>query len=260
MPTYRHFVGRDAELDRFRQVLADPAGQAILIVGPQGMGKTTLADRFLEIAREERQCPGVRYEVIRSDAPAVTMERILHNAHAVAQKDGSLSGSSHRKQQWEALFSVLPKGKELTQLFSTLRRDDKRPVREQLVEVFHALSAALPEATRVLFLLDSEKYMHPESEEPWTVVVRDLPPRIKLLFAQRPDDVLASSFEFGRLENVVRIPGGRLEELDSEAVEELIGLSQPGTKYSPEELSTHLAAADGHPYVVAGSFDLLLQG
>lgn len=57
MPTYRHFVGRDAELDRFRQVLDDPAGQGVLIIGPQGMGKTTLADRFLEIARDERAHP-----------------------------------------------------------------------------------------------------------------------------------------------------------------------------------------------------------
>ena len=112
----------------------------------------------------------------------------------------------------------------------------------------------------MLFLLDSEKYMHPDSEEPWTVVVRDLPPRIKLLFAQRPDDFLASSFEFGRLDNVVRIPDGPLDKLDPDAVDELIDLCQQGTSYSTEELSTHLAEAEGHPYVVVGSLDLLLKG
>lgn len=112
----------------------------------------------------------------------------------------------------------------------------------------------------MLFLLDSEKYMHPDSEEPWTVVVRDLPPKIKLFFAQRPDDVLASSFEFARLDNVVRIPDGPLDRLDSKAVEDLIGLCQSGTDYGFEELSAHLAGAGGHPYVVAGSLDLLLEG
>jgi tetratricopeptide (TPR) repeat protein len=43
-------------------------------------------------------------------------------------------------------------------------------------------------------------------------------------------------------------------------VDELIDLCQSGTGYSTGELSTHLAAADGHPYVVAGSLDLLLEG
>ncbi len=44
MPRGQIFVGRHKELDAFRRVLADPQGQAVLIVGQEGMGKTMLAN------------------------------------------------------------------------------------------------------------------------------------------------------------------------------------------------------------------------
>lgn len=40
------FVGRQRELERFQEVLADPAGQAVVVVGPAGMGKTWLLNKM----------------------------------------------------------------------------------------------------------------------------------------------------------------------------------------------------------------------
>ena len=53
------FVGRDAELDILRAELEQVrAGspRVVLIDGPAGMGKTALADRFLQAKRTSRSC------------------------------------------------------------------------------------------------------------------------------------------------------------------------------------------------------------
>ena len=34
------FVGRKAELEQFKEILKNPKGQAVLVVGQVGMGKT----------------------------------------------------------------------------------------------------------------------------------------------------------------------------------------------------------------------------
>lgn len=48
------FVGRANELSQFNEILKDPAGQAILIVGHQGMGKTILMDHSEKLVE---RCP-----------------------------------------------------------------------------------------------------------------------------------------------------------------------------------------------------------
>jgi len=49
------FVGRKAELEQFKKVLNNPKGQAVLVVGQAGMGKTWLIDKsakFVENCHE----------------------------------------------------------------------------------------------------------------------------------------------------------------------------------------------------------------
>lgn len=66
MPTERHFVGREAGRTRFRELLDDPAGKAVLIVGPEKMGKSALAHRLLEEAQRHPTlaCGTVSYQVV----------------------------------------------------------------------------------------------------------------------------------------------------------------------------------------------------
>ena len=49
------FVDRKAELEQFKEVLKDPMGQAVLVVGQAGMGKSWLIDKsakFVENCHE----------------------------------------------------------------------------------------------------------------------------------------------------------------------------------------------------------------
>jgi hypothetical protein len=52
MNEQRTFVGRQAELNRFREVLEDPRGQAVVVVGQASMGKTWLIDRMTQLATQ----------------------------------------------------------------------------------------------------------------------------------------------------------------------------------------------------------------
>jgi hypothetical protein len=46
MAEKRIFVGRKDELEKFRKVLEDPKGQAVLVVGHAGMGDAKLRKTF----------------------------------------------------------------------------------------------------------------------------------------------------------------------------------------------------------------------
>ncbi len=48
----RIFVGREDELNRFERVLRAPEGQAVLVVGQRGMGKTMLVNKMAALAGE----------------------------------------------------------------------------------------------------------------------------------------------------------------------------------------------------------------
>ncbi|HLB73168.1 MAG TPA: hypothetical protein VJJ98_04040 [Sedimentisphaerales bacterium] len=50
MGSERIFVGRKGELARFGEVLAEAEGQAVVVVGNRGMGKTWLVDKIGVVA------------------------------------------------------------------------------------------------------------------------------------------------------------------------------------------------------------------
>jgi len=47
------FVGRKEELEQFKKILQDPKGQAILVTGQAGMGKTFLVNKMAETAQNK---------------------------------------------------------------------------------------------------------------------------------------------------------------------------------------------------------------
>lgn len=49
MAAKRIFVGREGELEEFRQALRSPQGQAILVVGQAGMGKSWLIEEMVAL-------------------------------------------------------------------------------------------------------------------------------------------------------------------------------------------------------------------
>ena len=126
----RPFVGRTDELRRFDEVLASPEGQAILVVGQAGMGKTMLVNRVARRAQghPDLKCRAVRYEVTHTDSPATTMALMIAHAYEAADaKEKFLSG---KQEQWRALLNVIKIG----DLLMSLNRDPARNTRDQFVE------------------------------------------------------------------------------------------------------------------------------
>jgi len=152
------FVGRKAELEQFKKVLEYPQGQAVLVVGHQGMGKTWLVNKMAELAQNhpDLKCGYVRYEVTPTDSVDSTMALMMDNAFEAAQiEDGSFSGTARRLEQWRSLLNVI----NLGDLVMSLRRDPTKNTRDQFLERLRFISKRMPENGRVIFIIDPEKYM-----------------------------------------------------------------------------------------------------
>ena len=263
----RPFVGREAELERFEEFLLDRAGQAAIVVGQAGMGKTWLVERMAAVAQEhpDLKCGCVRYELTSNDSPDVVMDRMMDDAFRAAQvAEGSFDNTAKRRKQWYALLkTMVPKGKDIAELVKSFERNQQRPTREEFLDRLRMISAKMGDAGRAVFVLDPLEYLDKDEDryaEEWAVVAGGLPEKIKIVFAQRPEDVLVRYRKFAQRENVVRIPQGGLGRLDKEAVGELLDLRAPETKQSRAQLDDMAGRYDGHPYALQGALDLLANG
>jgi tetratricopeptide (TPR) repeat protein len=257
------FVGRQDELDQFDKVLRDPGPRVALVVGQQGMGKTMLVERMMRAAENHPQlkCGAVRYKVAPTDSVDSVLELMLAHAYdAAAQTEGSFAPTERRRKQRQALSNVLVPVRILVELGRSLIHEPARDVRDRFLKRVELVSRRLPHNGRAVFVVDPEKYMAPNSDEAWAIVAGRLPPKVKLLFAQRPEDVLVNSQAFNTLENLVKIPGGGLEGLDQDAVDELIIARAPDTALPPDVLRDAVAPYKGHPYAVDAALRLIEAG
>ena len=277
MAEERIFVGRSTELGAFDKVLSDPAGQAILVVGQQGMGKTMLVNRMADCAlvHPTVKCGAVRYEVTRTMSPEAAMELMLKDAYAAANRKARVYDlTSQNIERWRSILGLLDLAKSglgsIKDLAISFLRVEDRSTRDQLIERLRLISDRLPDDPsngdgplyRALFVIDSSKYMAPGSEDEWAIITRELPRKIKLLFAQRPDDTLVSSDTFKALGNVVRIPNRDLglDVLGEDDVEELLLLRSGSGMPLIDELRVAVARYNGHPYAVPAVLDLIKGG
>ena len=259
------FVGRQDEIAQFVQVLADPAGQAILVAGQAGMGKTWLVNKLTETAENHPQlkCRTTRFEVTPDDAVTATLELILEYAKDAAEAEaGFLEVTDQGLKQLKALLGLVPRGDKLAELLSVLRREVKGHLRVKFLDVLRALSQRIPDNSRAIFIIDPEKLMHPDSADTWRLITRDLPPKILFIFAQRLSDALISNHAFTALPNVHRIPPATdgLYTLDDQAVQEMIDHLAPQLPVSIGEVRSAVARYHGHPYAVGAALNLIADG
>lgn len=252
-------VGRHQESQRFDELLRCESGQAILVVGPPGMGKTLLVNHMAQRARHhpDLQCGALRFEVTLTDTVDITMSLMMDNAFdAAGVKEKSFDATPRNLQQWRAFLNVFNMGN----LFMSLRRDPQHSTRDQFTEQLDLISKRLPENGRVIFVVDPEKYMQPQSADDCRLVVRDLPEKIIFLFAQRPDDVLITNPDFMALKNVRRVPDEHLGVLDDRGVEELIQLRAGDLPVAIGELREVLTRYNRHPYAISAALELIADG
>ncbi len=253
------FVGRKEELKEFKKVLEDPRGQAIIVTGNRGMGKTWLVNRMAKLASEHPtlKCGWVRYEVTPTDSPDSTMAIMMDNALEAAQiTEGTFDGTRRRLEQWRSFFNVF----NLGDLVMSLRRDPARNTREQFLERLNLISKKMSNEGRAIFIIDPEKYMQKESDQTWAIVVKSLPEKIKFIFAQRTEDALVGSEVIDGLDKVVWIPSKNLDSLSEEDVDELVNCRRVNLKVDIPELKKVLSRYKGHPYAVGAVLDLVEQG
>ncbi len=253
------FFGRQIELEQYKVELRNPRGSAILVVGQPGMGKTMLLNHLMTLASEipDLKCGTVREEVTSSDAVESVLALLMDQAYEAANiKEGSFEPTPRRLEQWRSLLNIIKVG----DLTVSLRRNPQRNVREQFLNALERISEKMPVDGRAVFIIDPEKYLCEKSDQDWAIIVRHLPPKIKLVFAQRPDDVLADSDLFCGLKNVERIPQTGLDVLDLEGFEELVNVRAPETRMTPSNLKSVLARYHRHPYAVVAAIELLASG
>ena len=217
------FVGRRAEQDGFvNWVASEPReggpGRAALLIGRAGMGKSALLRRF------EQQCladPGKQWYVQRvelnsNESPSSFLERLLLQTHQLFRGTFLRAGPSD-KRLLEGLLKAVPMvGDLLAQLVGA----EKRPGWLQFIDYAAALSEALVRSDgRFVLLIDPDGAMESGQADEWLSVGQRLPARVRVMIAQRPDDVIAGHSESQR---VFIGAGSRdwLGELDEQAVQQ----------------------------------------
>ena len=263
------FVGRKAELEQFKEVLNNPKGQAVLVVGKKGMGKTWLVNEMAERMENKSalKCFSLRYEVTPTDPANTVMTDIMNDAadaiDSVRNKARKFVGQN--KQKLAALFGVgglIPivgsRVKAIGDLaISLTERDKAGNVRKQFIDILQRLSNSMPDEGRVIFIIDPEKYMQEKSDYAWGLVVDKLPSKIKFVFPQRPEDVLVQGEGLARCNNIVCIPEGELEKFDEETIEELVSARSERMPELIEEMRTSAKRSDKTPYSVTGTLELI---
>jgi tetratricopeptide (TPR) repeat protein len=223
------------------------------------MGKTWLINKMGELAENhpKLKCGCVRYEVTPTDSVDSTMALMIDNAFDGAHiEEGSFSGTDRRLEQWRSLLNIV----NLGDLVMSLRRDPAKNTRQQFLERLQLISKHMPKNGRAIFVVDPEKYMQKDSDQAWAIVVKGLPDKIKMIFAQRTEDVLVESATFAALDNISRIPEKSLGVLEEQAVDELLDRRVAGMDYTVAEVRKILSKYKGHPYALQGALDLLETG
>ncbi len=253
------FVGRRQELEQFKDVLKNPRGQVVLVVGQVGMGKTWLLNEMAQVAENHEgfKCGWVRYEVTPTDGVDSVLALMMDNAFEAAQvREGTFDPTHRRLEQWRSLLNVIKVG----DLVKSLRRDPEQNTRDQFLNRLELVSGRMEENQRLIFIIDPEKYMQENSDQVWAIVAKRLPEKIKFVFAQRPEDALVDSETFNALDNVVCIPKKQLGVLDEAAVDKLLDRRSGDLDCSMTELSKVLSCYEGHPYAIASALDLVEAG
>ena len=271
----RTFVGRKQELDQWSKLLACTAdtGQAVVVVGKYGMGKTWLLDQMVKQAQESKiiQCCAARYVMGSGESPGMILRAILEDMFQAARYEaGSLDAEGKRFEQWTHIYRSLNLFSKYTEsdfrLLEQLRFNNRKNIFEQFTNRLQLLSDLIPDHGRLLFAVDPELDTLATRVELWTHVAKNLPPKVIFLFAQRYKDSLAINEEFQTLNNVHFVPSLEMQpqglvDLTDGETEQLIDAFVPMYTRKTVDRQAILERCRQyrhHPYAVHAALNLLL--
>ena len=271
----RIFVGRKQELDQWSQLLTGAAetGQAVVVVGKYGMGKTWLLDQMVLKAQEDksRQCFAARYVMGPGESPGMILRAILEDMFQAARYEtGSLCSEGKRFEQWTHIYRGLNLFSNRTEsdfhLLEQLRFNNRKNIFEQFTNRLQLLAQRLPDDGRLLFVVDPELDTLAARVELWTHVAKNLPPKVLFLFAQRFKDSLSLNEEFRSQNNVHFVPSLELQpqglaDLKDDETAQLFDAFLPAFKDKPVDRQAILERFHHyryHPYAVHATLNLLL--
>ena len=167
------FVGRDAWINSFRELMARPRGELLIAAGAEGTGKSHLLRRL----RREAEAPGTH--VVQFSDLSFLPDADLRLYSIIS----ALAASSQAGQEGEAPppVDLLPNARGFLQ---SLMTEDRRPPREKLLRVFSVASGHLGPDSRLLLLLDLGRAEGADAF-PVEYLARRLPDKIKLVIATR---------------------------------------------------------------------------
>ncbi|MDR3183160.1 MAG: tetratricopeptide repeat protein [Planctomycetaceae bacterium] len=267
------FVGRKAELKRWAALLdtQHSTGQAVVVVGKYGMGKTQLLDQMLLQAAEHPslQCVSMRYVLAPGESPGMVLRMILDDMFQGARYEaGSLDPDGKRFVQWTQFYRrygfFTPQHDPHLHLLDRLRFDNLKNSFEQFVNRLQLFAELLPDDGRLLFVIDPALDTPASRFHLWAQVVQKLPPKVFFLFAQRYKDTLATDKEFQSLENVHFIPPldtQGISDLSDSETQELTDAYEPVLKNKIADrqvLQEVFHRYRNHPYAVHAALNMLM--
>ncbi|HPD16532.1 MAG TPA: tetratricopeptide repeat protein [Planctomycetota bacterium] len=171
------FVGREAELAAFRQLLERPEGELLLVTGPEGSGKSHLLRQF----RHEAASQGPHIvqhfplgHLLDADLRQYAILSGLAVAHGVRA-----SRSGDRELPGSLTLRLVPSPREF---FAHLLGEDRRPVTEKLIGLLAVASGSLPDGARLVLLLDLGR-AGGQDAFPLDALTRRLPQGVKVVVA-----------------------------------------------------------------------------
>ena len=222
------FVGREQELQESKAAIAEPEGKLILLIGREGHGKSALlAELNRRLAQDPLRFP-LLYQLNDQDMSDAFLGRLMDDLLNIegVTKGTLVLGVPGQAQRWRELFDVatglgrlpligsyLQPVASVAGLLKQLVRDDKRPMRERFLHFLRSIATRLEGARRLVLIFDPDKYLDKSVEADWRTIAQQIPERVTIIFAQRPDDCLAESEAFLTCRGVRCVPRAELTYL-----------------------------------------------
>ena len=155
------FIGRDAELSLWDELLNSPDGHAVVVLGDAGMGKTRLLDRMVEwaIRHKNLRCAALRYAVSPDESPGMVLKVVMEDAFLAARaRIGQLETRGKRFHQWDVLFErfhmVDHETVDRYDFLNALRYDTKKHIFDQFLQRLSLFSRRIGEQSRLILVID----------------------------------------------------------------------------------------------------------